>query len=221
MCIGFKRKILPGGDVLKAVPKSGMSYSWRSILKGIDVLKKGIIWRVGNGESIRIWQDPWIPKQWTRLPMLPRGRNLVQKVEVLISPVTGGWDAQLVEQTFSEEDARLILALPIHIELDDCVAWHYDRKGILSVKSAYKVLMEEKRRHSVRGVQESSAGGNMQAEHWKGLWALKCPGKVRHFLWRLAHNSLAVHMNLKRRGMELHSRCVMCNRLTRTGPICF
>ena len=37
------------------------------------------------------------------------------------------------------------------------------------------------------------------------------------FLWRLAHNSLAVRANLKRRGMELDTRCVMCNRLDEDG----
>ena len=36
-------KYFPGGDVLQAVAKPCMSYSWRSILKGVQVLKKGII----------------------------------------------------------------------------------------------------------------------------------------------------------------------------------
>ena len=70
------------------------------------------------------------------------------------------------------------------------------------MRSAYKVLVQEQRRHSVRGGQESSSGGNMQAEHWKGIWALKCRGKIKNFLWRLAHDSLAMRMNLKWRRME-------------------
>jgi len=97
--------------------------------------------------------------------------------------------------------------------MDDCVAWHYDKKGIFSVKSAYKVQMEDNRRRSVRGVQGTSAGSSLQKDHWAGIWAMNCPGKIKHFIWRLAHNSLAVRMNLERRGLELDTRCVMCNRL--------
>jgi hypothetical protein len=33
------------------------SYVWRSILKALMVLDNGLIWRVGNGEKIRIWGD--------------------------------------------------------------------------------------------------------------------------------------------------------------------
>jgi hypothetical protein len=38
-----------------------MSYTWHSILRGLEVLKEGVVWRVGDGESINAWNDPWIP----------------------------------------------------------------------------------------------------------------------------------------------------------------
>jgi hypothetical protein len=77
-----------------------MSYTWRSILKGIQVLKEGVIWRIGNGQNVRIWKDLWLPREWTRLPLQPRGAHLLQTVDELIDPGTGMWDVQLVEQTF-------------------------------------------------------------------------------------------------------------------------
>jgi hypothetical protein len=40
------------------------AYAWRSILQGVAAIKKGIIWRIGNGESISIWSAHWIP--WSR-----------------------------------------------------------------------------------------------------------------------------------------------------------
>uniref|UniRef100_A0A7N2MUR5 Phosphate transporter n=1 Tax=Quercus lobata TaxID=97700 RepID=A0A7N2MUR5_QUELO len=40
--------------------KSG-SYAWKSILKGGEVLKLGAKWRVGDGKSIKIWNDFWLP----------------------------------------------------------------------------------------------------------------------------------------------------------------
>jgi len=52
---------------------------------------------------------------------------------------------------------------------------------------------------------------------WKKLWRLKCPGKIRHFLWRFAHNSLALRWNLERRRMDVDTKCVLCNRQTEDG----
>jgi hypothetical protein len=57
----LKAKYFPNESVLQAKAKGNMSYSWRSILSGIDVLKKGLIWRIGDGCQIRIWEDPWFP----------------------------------------------------------------------------------------------------------------------------------------------------------------
>jgi hypothetical protein len=50
---------------------------------------------------------------------------------------------------------------------------------------------------------------------------LKCPRKIKHHLWRFAHNSLALRMELKRRGMELDTRCALCNRLDEDGAHLF
>jgi hypothetical protein len=55
-------KYCPEGAVMEAKERPGISYSWRSIVRGFQALKKGIIWRVGDGEQIRIWDDPWIPR---------------------------------------------------------------------------------------------------------------------------------------------------------------
>lgn len=39
---------------------------------------------------------------------------------------------------------------------------------------------------------------------------MDCPGKVKHFCWRLAHNNLANRTNLSRRGLDIGTRCVVC-----------
>lgn len=45
----LRAKYFANGNVLNARPKHNMSYTWRSILAGIAVLKKGLIWRIGDG----------------------------------------------------------------------------------------------------------------------------------------------------------------------------
>ena len=34
---------------------------WKSIIKGREVIRRGGVWRVGDGQSIRIWRDNWLP----------------------------------------------------------------------------------------------------------------------------------------------------------------
>jgi hypothetical protein len=49
----------------------------------------------------------------------------------------------------------LIRTIPVHVEMDDVLAWHYDSKGYFSVKSAYRVPGEVMRRNE----QAGRAGG--------------------------------------------------------------
>ena len=57
----FSAKYFPNGCVLNAPIHPKCSYAWRSILQVRDVIDKGAIWRVGNRESIDIWNHWWLP----------------------------------------------------------------------------------------------------------------------------------------------------------------
>jgi hypothetical protein len=52
---------------------------------------------------------------------------------------------------FWEEDTRIILAIPVHGGMSNLAAWHFDKKGAFSVKSAYKVFREDQLRRKRRG----------------------------------------------------------------------
>jgi hypothetical protein len=43
------------------------------------------------------------------------------------------------------------------------------------------------------------------------------PGKVRIFLWRLAHNSLPTRLNIQRKSVVLDTRCPVCGRFDEDG----
>jgi hypothetical protein len=58
----------------------------------------------------------------------------------LLNPVSDTWDEELVRDVFWKEDVSFILATPTNPGHDDALAWHFDRKGLFSVKSAYHVL---------------------------------------------------------------------------------
>ena len=56
---------------------------------------------------------------------------------------------------------------------------------------------------------------------WNRLWKIDCIPKVKQFLWRFAHNSLPLRMNIVRWDMEIDTRCPMCWRLNEDGGHCF
>ena len=57
----LKFKYYPYGELLDMVFATNASPVWRGIEHGLELLKKGLVWRGGNGESIRIWRDKWLP----------------------------------------------------------------------------------------------------------------------------------------------------------------
>lgn len=71
----------------------------------------------------------------------------------------------------------------------------------------------KKREHErARDVLVSNIDGQgKETFDWKRIWKLPLPNKVRMFIiWRLAHNSLAVHKNIARRGVKRETICPMC-----------
>ena len=217
----LRAKYYPNSSLLEATTKNGMYYTWRSILQGLKALKNGMIWRVGSGENIKIWEDPWIPREWTRRPTTQRGRHLLNRVCELIDPYTNGWDVDLVLQTFNEDDAKAILAIPVHPDLEDTVAWHFDNRGVFSVRLAYKVPKSFERRNCRKDMASTAGNAGSVQNEWKKLWNLKCPSKLKHFLWRLAHNSLALRVKLGGKGMDIDTQCVICQRFDEDGGTCF
>lgn len=55
-----KAKYFPRGTIFDAKASSG-SYAWQSILKAKKVIDVRLVWRLGNGNSIQIYNDRWIP----------------------------------------------------------------------------------------------------------------------------------------------------------------
>jgi len=73
----------------------------------------------GHHSAASIWNDPWISSNSIRRIITPRRGSILQKVIELINPATGYWDEQLIKDIFWEEDARLILSLPIVEDTED------------------------------------------------------------------------------------------------------
>jgi hypothetical protein len=67
-----------------------------------------------------------------------------------------------------------------------------------------------------------AAGGSQEGNNfWSKLWKLDRPLKVKHFMWRLSHNTLAVKHVLQRRGWILILDAICAIALMRMVPIIY
>lgn len=153
------------------------SQSWRGIEFELKLLKKGLIWRVGNGKSIQVQRDQWIPRNEGLKVASFTCRSRIRWVNQLIDPISKTWNQGLIHRIFSVFDATEILKIKIpQGKVEDCVAWHYERNGVFTVRSAYKLAMLEKG----SGPQTSSSSASVNDRSiWDAIWKAKVPEKIK------------------------------------------
>jgi hypothetical protein len=124
------------GDILKAGPEARSSFMWQSIVAGLATFKRGYVWRVGNGEKINIWQDPWIPSSPNRIIITRRGAAVYTKFSDLIDPITEQWDIYILQALLSPVDVHRILQILLHNRgFEDFIAWRFTKHGKYTVRS--------------------------------------------------------------------------------------
>jgi hypothetical protein len=82
-------------------------FAWRSIWQAKSLLQEGLMWRVGNGSRIKLWNDKWIPA--TPYKVLDPVRILSRDARVadIINREANWWDIPLIEQFFSRRPWRI------------------------------------------------------------------------------------------------------------------
>jgi len=61
----LKEKYYPKSSFLLSSLGKRPSFSWRSIWNARPLIEEGIMWRVGNGLNVKIWEDKWIPSTFS------------------------------------------------------------------------------------------------------------------------------------------------------------
>lgn len=209
----LKSKYYPKGELLDTVFASDASQAWRGIEHGLDLLKNGIIWRVGNGKKIQLQRDQWVPRKSGLKVTAFKRRSRIRWVNQLMIIGSKEWNKPLIHQLFHEYDAEEICKIKIpSSEAEDCIAWHEEKTGIFSVRSAYKLGANLKQQGSLR--QSSSANEADNRSIWDFIWKTKVPEKVRILAWRVATKTLSTKENKWKRTLELDNICNICGRET-------
>lgn len=135
LCSSPETKILPS---LRIPERFKRLFSFLDLVEYFDwqnLMLKGALCTVENGESISLWNDSWdhlLPPR----PILPSPSP--QTVSFLINWSTSSWNLDPISDFLTESKKSHILATAlIDCSLQDQLIWPYTNSGTFSVKSAY------------------------------------------------------------------------------------
>ncbi|XP_010463143.1 PREDICTED: uncharacterized protein LOC104743796 [Camelina sativa] len=116
------------------------SHAWRSIHQGIQLIKKGLKWRIGDGNTVRIWSDQWIdnpPRPARRSHQHHQNLNSLKVVD-LMKPNTSQWSSERLHELIHPEDIKYIQRIRSSIsKVPDTPTWIFTNNGHYSVGSLH------------------------------------------------------------------------------------
>jgi hypothetical protein len=123
----LKAKYYPNGELVDMFFLSEASLTWKAIEHGLDLVKRGIIWRIGSGSRVQIWRDLWIARALFRKISLKKGRSRLRWVSKLVVPGRRESNESLLKECMFDHDVCKVLKLRLSNKLqDDQVAWFYE-----------------------------------------------------------------------------------------------
>ena len=135
----FKSKYFPNSTIMDAANPSSASYAWRSIIQGREVIKKEAVWRIGDGKSVDMWADRWLPRKYSPRVLSARPDELTDsKVCSLIDGDQKQWKTEVLENMLLDFEAGIIRTIPLcRIEQLDILTWPYNPRGEYTIKFGY------------------------------------------------------------------------------------
>ena len=108
---------------------------------------------------IRTWRDPWIPRGPTFRPITPKRQCRLNHVSQLLNE-DRSWNVGLLQQHFWLVDVANIRSIKTSARQQEYfVAWQPELKGCFTVRSAYKLAMEEHEQKFSGGASSSNPDG--------------------------------------------------------------
>jgi hypothetical protein len=129
-------------------------------------------------------------------------------VQQLMDPNSGEWLEDVLAAKFESIDVNAIMKIHTGRLEEDVWAWHLEKHGNFTVRSAYRALLQESGR-----INQSTSSGGGEYGFWKKLWKLKVPPKVRNFWWRVIKGYIPCRQVLKARHIERLDRCRACGEV--------
>ncbi|OMP06127.1 hypothetical protein CCACVL1_01702 [Corchorus capsularis] len=184
------------------------SYVWRSIMEGRSVLKLGTRWRIGDGQSVSILNDTWVPGLPVERPnsMVP---NVLDHgiVAELIDQEERTWKEELLRSLFDPNEVETIMDIPLSLQrIEDKLIWTESKLGVFTVRSAYHV--------AIIFLEREVTDMELRNLVLKLLWTANVIPKVKFFNWRPMHGFVPIRSILRSRHIEVEDECCVCGTVS-------
>ncbi|PWA94607.1 F-box domain, FBD domain, Leucine-rich repeat domain, L domain-like protein [Artemisia annua] len=131
----------------------------------------------GRLQMVRVylfWNQKWVPYEEDFYIRHPRG-PFIYSMKVSDFITHGQWDVNKLQAHLFPIEADFISRIPISsTRAQDKLVWHYDSKGVYTVRSGYRQAL-------IWNMNESSyasSSGSPTNEFWKQIWRLKIVPKI-------------------------------------------
>ncbi|KAK5833055.1 hypothetical protein PVK06_016866 [Gossypium arboreum] len=169
---------------------SSCSYMWRAVAKAWPLLCNNMIWSIGNGRTVRCWEDIWVPNVGSLNHYVSRHGNI--DFETIVSEMVlanGDWNLDFFRLWLPKEviDRKISISPPLNQAGPDILSWSRMTSGVFSVKSAYHLLKEET--------------WCLEEKSWNMIWKILGPHRAKHFIWLIFKQRLLTNSERVRRGI--------------------
>ena len=204
----YKARYFPWCSFMEAELGHYPSFVWRSLLAARDVIQEVSMWKIGDGQSIKLTNNSWLHHP----PLFKPRADTTLKVGDLIHHESMQWNRPLIQATFMHATQNDILRIHLsNTQTRDKLSWKENKAQRFTVKTAYHVAL---RLHRVVGVEHSTVGE--EKGFWNKIWKMNVPPKVRNFVWRACNDILPTCANLYRKKVYTDPLCAICKQSNET-----
>uniref|UniRef100_A0A803PAJ6 RNase H type-1 domain-containing protein n=1 Tax=Cannabis sativa TaxID=3483 RepID=A0A803PAJ6_CANSA len=161
---------------------------WKSILWGREILIKGSRWCIGDGRTIRINEDPWIPRGY---PFTLRSKVRIPEGVTINSLLNedGSWKLNEVISWFHLDDVPWIIGTMPSMQNSDSVTWTLTPNGNYTVASGYKLRFSNPEIAGCSDISKIKAW-------WSFIWGFRLTPKMKNFIWRVYNHWIPIKVEL-------------------------
>lgn len=185
------------GNFLSCLDKNAESHGWRGILIGRDLIKRNSGWLIGNGESIHVWDDPWLSTTVGE----PTASSASLKVSDLMLQGTTEWDIEKIRHVCPVYETQILRLRSSQTGAPDRLCWIGTKTGEYTTRSGY-----------ISAVSENAPAEDQQRSiNWnQHVWSLKTAPKIKTFVWKALKRALPVGTRLVDRHISADPSCKRC-----------
>ncbi|WVZ52919.1 LOW QUALITY PROTEIN: hypothetical protein U9M48_003918 [Paspalum notatum var. saurae] len=212
----LKARYYPRGSVIDSVRSANASVTWQAVLHGLELLKQGLIWRIGNGSQVRIWRGPWIPRDTSRRVSSRRGRCRLHWVAELLNQQGSDWDHA---SRYSTRRTTRRLAVSEFLFSRWRISWLGTVRKLVFLQLGVHItwpcaLGVHKMQQAPAMLQGEGGGGRCL---WSNIWNGSEQPKVKVFTWKLCKDILPTRRNKFLRTLEKDSTCEICGLIAESS----